>query len=32
MSAEPAIRPATPADRDVLVGFARAMALGTERL
>ena len=32
MSAEPAIRPATPADRDVLVGFARAMALETERL
>ena len=32
MSAEPAIRLATPADRDVLVGFARAMALETERL
>ena len=31
-AAEPVIRLATPADRDVLVGFARAMALETERL
>lgn len=31
-TAAPAIRLATPADRDALVGFARAMALETERL
>lgn len=30
--ADPAIRLATPADRDVLVGFARAMARETEQL